>query len=234
MNYHYMKRLLLILLLLTLTVSIAIPQDRLRGGARQRGGVKLRTISACSFPCTSILDNFNRPNEGPPPSASWTTAWRPSTTGWKVVSNSEAQVETGGNDNSTYWNTNIGPNFEVYVTITAGAADYLGLAGRLVSEGTAGVDGYEVIAFSGNTIGLYRWDNNVQSAAIGGTFSQSYTTGDSFGMSVTGSTFTIYFKAAAGSWTSLGTRNDATYSATGKLGLRGGSVNVDNFGGGAL
>ncbi len=41
--------------------------------------------------------------------------------------------------------------------------------------------------------------------------------GDSFGLKIVGSTFTIYYKAGAGSWTSLGTRNDATWSAAGKV-----------------
>ena len=36
-----------------------------------------------AFPTTGILDDFNRGNEGPPPSANWTTLVQ----GHKVVSN---------------------------------------------------------------------------------------------------------------------------------------------------
>lgn len=185
-----------------------------------------------SFPTTSILDNFNRANEGPPLSASWTNAWRPASGGFKVTAN-RAAVESAV-DCSTYWNTNVGPDLEVYATIPAGAASYHGLAARLVGEGTSGVDGYELIAFSSNTIGLYRWDNHAQSAAIGGTISQAFADGDSFGMKIVGSTFTIYFKSGAGAWTSIGTRNDATYSAAGKLGMRSDADAFDDFGGGTL
>jgi hypothetical protein len=56
---------------------------------------------------------------------------------------------------------------------------------------------------------------------------------DEFGMTIIGSTITVYYKTALGSWTVIGTRTDSTYSGGGKIGVgitaRGG---VDSFGGG--
>ena len=64
--------------------------------------------------------------------------------------------------------------------------------------------------------------------------------GDSIGMSMVGSTITVYYKASGGSWTSLGTRTDSTYTAAGRLQLgqwlssSGVASTIDNFGGGAI
>lgn len=218
----------MLILVCTLTAQVKT------GGTSKIGGVTKRASTAgggCSFPCSAILDNFNRANGGPPPSASWTTAWRPSTTGFTVDTNTI--VGSTGGDNSTYWNTTFGPDVEVYVTMTdSTSGSYRGLAARLVSEGTSGVDGYEIVAF-GNEIFVQRVDDN-SNTTLGTVISQTYTIGDSMGMSIIGSTITVYYKVGAGAWTSLGTRTDSTYSAAGKIGLRSENIHWDDFGGGTM
>ncbi len=60
--------------------------------------------------------------------------------------------------------------------------------------------------------------------------------GDSFGIQMIGSTITVWYKAAAGSWTSLGTRTDTTYNNIGhvQFGIWStvAGATYDNFGGG--
>lgn len=194
-----------------------------------------------AFPSASVLDDFNRANEGPPPSANWTTDFDGSgAAGLKVVSNQCAPNGTGAC--SGYWNAaTFGPDCECYVTVaTVGAStNVLHLYARLASVGTAGVDGYSVQlakAAGTDTLKLYRLDNGVHTQ-LGATVSQEFASGDSLGMDVTGTTVQLWYKSGAGAWTSLATRTDATYSAGGNLAvLTTGSTTwrLDNFGGGTV
>lgn len=70
-----------------------------------------------AFPTTPILDNFNRGDEGPPPSANWTTVtW--SDGGLKVLSNAAVPEATTTGDYIIYWNAStFGPNLEARFTI---------------------------------------------------------------------------------------------------------------------
>ncbi len=111
-----------------------------------------------------------------------------------------------------------------------------GVVARTVNLGGGTLNGYYLFVNS-TSAKLYRIDSGTNTQ-LGADFTQTIATGDSFGMSLVGSTITVYFKAAAGSWTSLGTRTDATYSAAGKIGIRGADgTNIslaDDFGGGTL
>jgi hypothetical protein len=83
---------------------------------------------------------------------------------------------------------------------------------------------------------VYRVDDN-SNTLLGSSFSQAFTDGDSIGITHVGSTITIYFKSGAGSWTSLGTRTDGTYTGAGRIAIGGfdsTSLTFDDFGGGAL
>src|SRR5688572_22948208 len=146
-----MRKLLALIILLALTLSIAA-QSKISGTVKVGGTITSTATGggACSFPCTSLLDDFNRTNEGPPPSANWTTGVDGSTGGFAVSSNTA--VAQDGSFSSAYWNaTTFGPDTEVYVTMvnTFGASCcgyrlYL----RLASAGTSGVDGYIVQAYN--------------------------------------------------------------------------------------
>lgn len=237
-----MKRLCTLLIALILLVSLTTAQVKVGGTVKTGGTGKVGVQTGGgggSFPTTSVLDNFNRANEGPPMTG-WTDSWRPSADGHQVSSN--VAIGSTVNDNTSYWNTTIGPDLEVYGTIASGTTTYRGLSARLVSEGTSGVDGYELIVFGGNSIQLARWDDNVQTN-VGATITQTISAGDSFGMKVVGSAFTIYYCLAGtgcgvggAGWTQLSTpRTDSTYSAAGKLGIRTESTATwDDFGGGTL
>lgn len=193
-----------------------------------------------SFPVSAILDNFNRANEGPPPSTSWTTSWNVGADGHKVVSN---QLNANTSDGSSYWNVQtFGPNCEVYATMVDTQGVYAQLGARLTSVGTSSLNGYAVSREDNSTIAVKKWAAGSESQ-LGATFSQSFTAGDSMGMTVTGSNPTVievWYKVGAGAWTSLGTRSDSTSpnTAAGNIGIRSGassgSPKWDDFGGGTV
>jgi hypothetical protein len=184
-----------------------------------------------AFPISSVLDNFNRANEGPPPSSNWTN-WKGS--GSKVASNQWNPSGSGG-DNGSYWNVqDFGPNCEVYVTGTTPGA-YTDLYSRLVDFGNGG-DGYDAaMSDSSNTIRYFRVDNGAYTA-IGATISQAIANGDAIGLEIIGSTLQAYYKASGGSWVAQSSRSDSTYSGAGKLAItgQGSTVFADDFGGGTI
>ena len=93
-----------------------------------------------AFPESSILDNFNRGDEGPPLSSDWTEMGHVSD-GLEVVSN-EAEGETGFSAACTeYWNpATFGPACEAYVTISdMGVTSVVAVGARLTSPGTASI-----------------------------------------------------------------------------------------------
>lgn len=191
-----------------------------------------------SFPTTSVLDNFNRANEGPPPSASWGGVIQTGN-GMRVASN-KVVINTAGIA-SAYWGTTYGPDTEVFVTIQATVTDRFCVFVRLASVGGASPTGYFVWANStNNTLGIFRMDGGVGTRTqLGTDISQTVSQGDSLGMSIVGSTIKIYYKVGVGAWTLKDTQNDATYSAAGKIGIMAidGSDNngdMDDFGGGTI
>lgn len=79
-------------------------------------------MAVLTFPNTPVIDNFNRPNEGPPPSPNWTNDGDYAGQ-WKVSSNTCVPDGTvGGSENE--WNSTIfGPDCEVYLTLATKMLD---------------------------------------------------------------------------------------------------------------
>lgn len=188
------------------------------------------------FPSTSILDDFNRANTGPPPSASWTTV----TNGLKVVSNVAAPVSAStGVSNSVYWNAStFGPNMEIFCDLgtRGGTFDEVDMYLR---ANTAISVGYTILWYN-SVVEVYQKPDEV--TKIGASITRVIAAGDSLGASVYGSTIYIYYKASGSSWSLIGTRTDSTNSGNSgndRLGLgifSGTDVNMrlDNFGGGTI
>lgn len=188
-----------------------------------------------AFPSTAILDSGVRANESP------ITGWTDSPDGtayggMRIVSNKIATITTDG---WNYWNAaTYGPDCEVYTTVDTlpGGTGTVTVDCRLVSIGTASLDGYTLeIRPDLSVLRFYRIDNN-SNTKLGADFSQAFAAGDSFGIEAVGSTFTIYYRSGAGAWTSLGTRSDATYSAAGYLAsyISNTTARMSNFGGGTI
>jgi hypothetical protein len=180
-----------------------------------------------AFPTTPILDDFNRADEGPPPSANWTgpmTAGGPN--GLQVVSN---QCQRGAPYGGAWWNAStFGPDSEVYLT-ARGSSDfyvYLRMTGAL---GTSAQTGYRANWF-GDEVRIRRVDSG-SGTVIGGPYAVTGpVTGNKFGLEAVGSTITAYVDTGSG-WTAVGSVVDATYSTAGVIGVETDGT-FDDFGGG--
>jgi hypothetical protein len=185
------------------------------------------------FPVTPILDDFNRADVGPQPSASWSAA--NGTTGLKVVSN--ACVAAAAGRQGSRWNVEMfGPDMEAYVTLVTlpAAGDQIELHFR--DDGAGSPSGYQVVFAAPNTINVYRQDAGVLTQIQFTDTSQEWADGDSLGVSMIGATITVYRKPALADWELFKLVIDATYTAAGytNLFVENTSAVVDNFGGGTI
>lgn len=208
------------------------------GGVRQSGGGFIVPAGGGGgFPTNGILDSFNRADEGPPPSASWTSIVNSvaEDAGLRVSSNELRAVNS--NLNSAYLNANYGPNVEGYMTLRNNSTvDRMGFYFRF---DPATDNGYSVLARGAspsNTIRVYRVTAGAFNQ-LGADISQTIAVGDSLGLTMISDTITVYYKVGAGSWTALTTRTDSTYTGAGKLGVAiwdDIDGTVDDFGGGNI
>lgn len=204
-----------------------------------------------TFPTTSILDNFNRANEGPPPSASW-SAWNAffSIPEQLVVSGNACKSNTALDTGSDWWNASTpGPDCEVYATLsnwpTLGVGDGMGvsLLLRLVGQDTAGPTfSYYMLSVnqsygSSPAYTISRVTEAGTSILKSGTV--TIATGDAIGMDRVGDTLAFHRKPSGGSWTSVDSVTDGSplSAVAGRLALSitpdaGGLLSADDFGGG--
>jgi hypothetical protein len=103
---------------------------------------------------TSVLDNFNRSNTGPPPSASWIIPSRLARVGSKFVSNALAP-NARNTPCSGYWKTAFGAPCEVYATISNNAGIFE-LYCRLSDVETSAQDGYGIYLDPSNGVGDFQ------------------------------------------------------------------------------
>lgn len=217
-----------------------------------------------TFPVNGILDNFNRSNEGPPPSADWANGffytgawWGDSNYKLRVVSN-ECVAASGSTDGggAIYTANTYGPDIEVYYEVggfdSGGANYYLYWS---VQDPDSPNDLYSVWFFCPFTYfdppGEFGYAINITaSKAIAGSWTDlilNYGTGvridvgDSLGVSHIGDTISFWHKPAAGSWTLLTSVEDTGGShPAGYLGVEFNrkssplASKIDNFGGGTL
>lgn len=195
-----------------------------------------------AFGDTGILDNFNRSDEGPPPSSSWTTAIDSATDGLEVIGNevwAENNAPCGG-----YWNVEtFGPACEAFITIqdVPGNNDYSGVYTRLVTPGSSAVDGYWARWY--HTVGddqltLFRIDNGVPTQ-LGSNDLLEVAVGDKLGLeSDADDVHTVYYDDGGAGWTAgtNATATDTTYQSAGYIGLvmKDDDHQNDDFGGGTI
>jgi hypothetical protein len=197
-----------------------------------------------AFPTTSVLDNFNDTEN---PMTGWANLLAAPFTG-RWASNGSIAEPQDSNSNEYWTASTFGPNstgVEVWAEIQTVASDTGSVTLWMIyaDVGSLNVDGYaltltKVAGASNDTLQLQSVTNAVGSN-IGAAFTQEVSNGDSVGFEQIGSTFTIYYKASGGSWTSLGTRSDATYSGSPNIGMSAGTDvaqnwQLTNFGGGTL
>lgn len=190
-----------------------------------------------SFPRTTVLDNFNRANEGPPPSSSWVTS---AGTGLKVSGNVCTRDAAG--EQAATWNTLQDKDQEAFFTIATNNPDHglyaQTLVLRLLTANSYLSDHYEVNwANDSGGIGylaLYRVDNSGTFTQLGATvaLSAELVVGNQLGARMHGAILEAYLDGQL-----VASRTDATLSHNGYIGLRIGTTNAanfENFGGGVL
>lgn len=207
------------------------------------------TSTSFSFPSTAILDDFNRADEGPPPSENWTlgfAAGLEGTTepGHQVISNELAN--TGSDINQNWYNAaQYGPDCEAYITVTnSGSVNAVGLAARLTDIVGFSSNGYYVqINRTGGgdnrNFQIMRIDNggvtvlaNVAETGVGSM------TGDKYGIRLVGNNIELWADTGEG-WLLKLTAVDSTYKGAGYLGILTDSSSSsvsrwDDFGGGDI
>ena len=193
-----------------------------------------------AFPTTSVLDNFTRANEGPPPSASWlASSIFTGTSALQVTSNTLQSASSAGGG----WGTTAGPDSEVYVTISTLMANLsnCNLWLRGADVGTVNEDGYKFTVqrqdgFPGFGATIVRVDND-SGTQLGATINDTggaMSAAEKLGCEAIGSNLTMYYNR--GSWVSLGSRTDATYAGAGYMLIAStdSAARYDDFGGGTV
>lgn len=193
-----------------------------------------------AFPTTPLLDTFNRANENPVSGGgNWLSPLKNGQNFLQLVSNT---VTTQAIEQrcSSYWSASFTADQEVYCDIPD-FESLLSLHIRQSSPDTISRDGYS-IELSGLTgpgnIAFFRSDS-ASDTSIGSTISASFTVGDGIGLSIVGSTLSVYQRAgASGTWLLLGTATDSTHASGNFIGVEGFSFSLnpllDNFGGGIV
>jgi len=184
-----------------------------------------------AFPTIStVLDDFNRADEGPPPSASWAGPILGQPFGIKVVSNTVKG--NGAGASSGAWNATFGPDCEARISLVT-ASGIMGLYMRMSSPTSSSADGYHLRTDNVNNWLIYRIDNGT-STQLGSTVNGP-ATGTMLGAELIGDQIVMYH-FISGAWSSTITRTDATYGAAGYIGLVGANTTFayDDFIGGTV
>lgn len=188
-----------------------------------------------SFPTTSVIDDFNGANQGPPPDSNWNDMF-----GGMIRDTNQCKWNNFSHG-IIGWNPGTFTETEAYVKIVTMPAGLsrAGLYFRFNSLVHASADGYFVYAeddgAGSNTVQAWKILNGSLDTQLGSSIAQTVVSGDSLGISMSGNIMEIWYKSGAGAWTSLGTRTDSTYSSAGYIGLRiYGTVVLDDFGGGEI
>lgn len=199
-----------------------------------------------AFPTTPVLDNFNRANEGPPPSASWSAydaSWGFGD-GLEVVSN---QCKGNSYDLcADYWNgATYGPDCEVYTTIATLPDDISDVNLRLRIVGPGGdlslsSHYYTTIErddVGGDYVRIFR-NSSGSVTPLTGEVTITLVAGDSFGFERIGNDLSVYQKPSAGSWTQVATVTDGSplSQVAGYIGVdvTDNVSALDDFGGGTI
>ncbi len=177
-------------------------------------------------PSTAILDDFNRANEGPPPSSSWTAGL--GTNALVVLSNQCANGS--GQSGGALWGTATTADCEVYATaavVPSAGSDEISLWARYVDSSSH----YRVRWLADDV--LYLWHLTTEL----GTYSiPSASNGDKIALQCIGAAISVWYKPSAGAWAEVISVTNASTTEAGDIGLSAYDTNVrmDDFGGGSL
>lgn len=156
-----------------------------------------------AFPHVALIDDFNRANEGPPPSASWSNYVG---AGLLVDTNRVSTSDVSASDNGSYYNVRkYGPDIDVTALISTKGTRWFSLAVRLRQESDGTWSGLEILLDSSpvNSAVVFELYHNVYTQ-VQPQFPFTWATGDSFGVRLTGPVIQPYYKIGAGAWNPVG------------------------------
>jgi hypothetical protein len=182
-----------------------------------------------AFPVNGVLDQFNRADGGL--GSAWTANLFGSETGTLAIA-SNAATGPSADVGRSWWNASVTSSADCEVFIDLPTVDTTRVFSRIINPGSGSASGYAAsFGFSG-VLQYHRIDNAVRTV-LGANEAWDATAGDSVGLDVTGSTLTAEQKVG-GTWSSVSSRSDATYTAAGVIALELTDVIVsaDSFGGG--
>ncbi len=200
-----------------------------------------------AFPTTSVLSSFTGADEDPlSEGGAWGGQIQSGSIGnLRRLSNQAAPSSSAGTSQS-YWATSVGADQEAYATVATKPADgdYVAVWLRAQNPGSGTAVGYQCVMIAADGTDKFQ----VWRMSSGGSYTQvtdgtldatqEFSSGDSFGASIDGTTITLWHKPSAGSWTQVGQGNDSNISGDGYIGLdashAGASTRLDDFGGGAI
>lgn len=179
------------------------------------------------FPVTPVLDNFNRADEGPPPSSQWTNQLN----GLEVVGNRCAGSAVGVN--ASYYNaTTIVSDAEVYCSISTRPAngEYIILSLFNSVSNNAYAVGFTAGA-STDTLAILRYDAGIPTTIASSTI--VLNTGDAIGLRRIGNSLFSYHRQN-GEWEIISEHYDDNYTSLTNLSIviLNTTTRIDNFGGG--
>jgi len=186
-----------------------------------------------AFPVNGVVDDFARTN-----SSTLGGAWSSSFATYSShgISSNQAVGTASASRGNCFSGSGFNADQEAYITCTTLGSTftvYLFVRTHDITD----PDGYAIAFVNGTSDNFFlgKMGSDVQ---IIGTYSQQVQSGDSVGISASGSTITAYYKASGGSWTALGSAGDTTFSGSGYAAwddTSDGTANVfDNFGAGNL
>jgi hypothetical protein len=198
-----------------------------------------------AFPTTPIIDDFDRSDENPL-GAPWDNPLAFAGVDALELSGNQLRCTTDDIAGGRIALPGSSADQEAYVTLAAlpatGAGSFVVSVRTQIGVGTD-IDGYDVaVSVAAGAWSIRRVDNLAATVLNSGTLVEgAVSAGDSFGISVIGTTITLHFKPAAGSWRDVDSATDSTYSARGdallSVDISGTSVGdpdwrLDDFGGG--
>lgn len=164
----------------------------------------------------TLLDDFNRSNTGPPPSASWNAgSLTTGTSQLQVVSN--ALKRGGAGFGSCVWGTQLGPDVIVVLTIATVGDFAIDVRAKEINAAT--YDSYELnYTSSTHTFEIIRILNNGSTSLVN-TTSITLTAGDKVAFLALGTTLAAaVFQSGAWSADILST-TDSNYALAGYVGI---------------
>lgn len=182
-----------------------------------------------TFPLTSLIDNFNRADENPLFNGTWNfPVIGVGGVSLQLVSNQVKATASGAN--GSYW---LGGHADTTTYVAEVWYDIASVTGTdrflidfVVDPGLDTSSYYELqMNFNGTDWRLRRSDSGTLST-VGSSVTQTTAAGASVGASLYNGTFTAYYKPSGGSWGTVFTRSDSTYT---DVYLAIGIINTNNI-----